>query len=95
MMGCRLVIPDASMSSEIIAYRQAMLDADSSMDGCGSLRRHADPADWLAFNEALSRRETAPATWVPSTQYVYVREADGRIVGMIQVRWEMNDFLRR
>ena len=95
MMGCRLIIPDASMSSEIIAYRQAMLDADSSMDGCGSLRRHADPADWLAFNEALSRRETAPATWVPSTQYVYVREADGRIVGMIQVRWEMNDFLRR
>ena len=48
MEGCRLVIPDASMADEIVAYRQAMLDAGSSMDGCGSLRRHANPADWLA-----------------------------------------------
>ena len=95
MEGCRLVIPDASMADEIVAYRQAMLDAGSSMDGCGSLRRHANPADWLAYNGLLSRKETAPATWVPSTQYVYVREKDGRIVGMLQVRWEMNDFLRR
>ena len=95
MEGCRLVIPDASMAGEIVSYRQAMLDAGSSMDGCGSLRRHANPADWLAFNAQLSRKETARATWVPSTQYVYVRETDGRIVGMIQMRWEMNDFLRR
>ena len=95
MDGCRLMIPDASLSSEIIAYRQAMLDAGSSMDGCGSLRRLANPADWLASNEAFLRKETAPAGWGPTTQYVYVREADGRIVGMLQVRWEMNDFLRR
>ena len=95
MTGMKLVIPDASMSPEIVAYRQAMLDAGSSMDGCGKLRRLANPADWLAFNEAFSKKETAPAGWGPTTQYVYVREADGRIVGMIQVRWEMNDFLRR
>ena len=56
MTGMKIVIPDASMSPEIVAYRQAMLDAGSSMDGCGSLRRHANPADWLAFNEALLRR---------------------------------------
>ena len=95
MTGMKLVIPDASMSPEIVAYRQAMLDAGSSMDGCGKLRRLANPADWLAFNEAFSKKETAPAGWGPTTQYVYVREADGRIVGMLQVRWEMNDFLRR
>ena len=95
MDGYRLVIPDASMMAEIAAYRQAMLDAGSSMDGCGSLRRHENPADWLAYNELLSKKETAPKPWVPSTQYVYVREADGRIVGMLQVRWELNDYLRR
>ena len=95
MTGMKLVIPDASMSPEIVAYRQAMLDAGSSMDGCGKLRRLANPADWLAFNEAFSKKETAPAGWGPTTQYVYVREADGCIVGMLQVRWEMNDFLRR
>ena len=63
MTGMKLVIPDASMSPEIVAYRQAMLDAGSSMDGCGKLRRLANPADWLAFNEAFSKKETAPAGW--------------------------------
>lgn len=67
MTGMKLVIPDASMSPEIVAYRQAMLDAGSSMDGCGKLRRLANPADWLAFNEAFSKKETAPAGWGPWT----------------------------
>lgn len=31
----RLAIPDESLLDEIAAYRQAMLDADSSMDAAG------------------------------------------------------------
>ena len=40
----RLAIPDESLLDEIAAYRQAMLDADSSMDGCGPLKRMENPA---------------------------------------------------
>lgn len=95
MEGFRLAIPDGSMADEIWAYRQAMLDAGSSMDGCGSLRRCENPADWLAFNARMARRETVPENLAPAAQYVYLREADGRIVGMLDLRYEMNDFLRR
>lgn len=88
-----LIVPDGTFGEEIAAYRQAFLDAGDSMDGCGSLRRHADPKEWLAFNEVLSNPDTVPENWVPSTQYVCVRASDRRIVGMLQIRQRFNDYL--
>ena len=88
----RLAIPDESLLDEIAAYRQAMLDADSSMDGCGPLKRMENPAEWLAFCRQLDNPATTPPNWVPMTQFVCLRGA--KIAGMIQVRRELNDFLR-
>ena len=93
MDALELVLPDVSMAQEISAYRQAFLDAGDSMDGCGSLRRHADPRDWLDFNAMLADPATVPGNWVPSTQYVLLRKEDRRIVGMLQIRHCFNDFL--
>lgn len=89
-----LIKPNAAFSAEIASYRRAFLEDGSSMDGCGSLKRMENPADWLAQVEKMARKETVPANGVPSTQFIYVREKDGRIVGMIQVRHCFNDFLR-
>ena len=94
MRVCRLMIPDMTLADEIRAYRQAFLDSGDSMDGAGGLRRHEEPADWLAENVRCEKKETVPAGWVPSTQYVYLREEDRRIVGMIQVRHEFNEYLK-
>lgn len=88
----RLAIPDESLLDEIAAYRQAMLNADSSMDGCGPLKRMENPAEWQAFCRQLDAPATTPPNWVPMTQFVCLRGE--KIVGMIQVRRELNDFLR-
>ena len=85
----RLAIPDESLLDEIAAYRQAMLDADSSMDGCGPLKRMENPAE---FCRQLDDPATTPPHWVPMTQFVCLRGA--KIAGMIQVRRELNDYLR-
>jgi len=61
-----------------------MLDADSSMDGCGPLKRMENPAEWLAFCRQLDDPATTPPHWVPMTQFVCLRGE--KIVGMIQVR---------
>ena len=92
---CTLVIPDMTLADEIRAYRQAFLCSGDSMDGTGSLRRREDPADWIADNIQCSRRETTPKNLVPATQFVYLRERDQRIVGMIQVRHELNAYLAK
>ena len=92
MDALRLMIPDESLLEEADNYRQAMLQAGSSMDGAGSLFR-MDAAAWLQNCRALQREETCPEGWVPATQYVCVRERDGRIVGMIDLRHRFNAFL--
>jgi predicted acetyltransferase len=95
MDRCKLVKPDLSYEKDILAYRQEMLDANSSMDGTGPLRRMDRVQDWLDFNRKLENKDTSPADLVPADQYVYVRETDNKIVGMIQFRHCFNDFLEK
>lgn len=92
MEELRLTRPTEAMSGEISAYRQAMLDAGSEMDGCGPLSRMEDPAEWIAFCKTLDEGTNVPERWVPATQFVCLRGA--KIAGMIQVRRELNDYLR-
>lgn len=94
MDRCLLVKPDISMIEQISGYRAAFLASGESMDGTGPLRRIEDPAEWLAFNLLAENPETVPPNWVPSEQFVFLRERDRAIVGMIQFRHEFNDFLR-
>lgn len=90
-----LTRPDASLIAEISSYRQEFLDTGSSMDGCGSLRRQENPGDWLDDNARMERLETLPDNLVIATQYVLVRLPEHRILGMIQVRHSLNDYLSR
>lgn len=90
-----LVKPESSYSEQIVSYRQEFLDADSSMDGSGSLVHMQDSQEWLGQVEALSHVETVPVNWVQSTQFLYIRESDNRLVGMIQVRHYFNEFLEK
>lgn len=91
---CRLVKPDESMLDEIESYRAEFLAAGDSMDGTGPLRRMENAAEWLQFNKDAEDPVKKPDFWVVSEQFAYLRERDGRIVGMIQFRHEFNDFLR-
>lgn len=93
--ACLLVKPDPSMEAEILAYRAEMLAAGSSMDGTGPLRRMEDAMEWLAFNRSLEFSETVPAGLVLADQYVFLRLSDRRILGMIQFRRELNEYLSR
>ena len=88
-----LVKPDISMAEEIMDYKKEFLAAGSSMDGTTPLRTCGTAEEWLEIIGKLENPETVPAHWVPSSQYVYLRESDMRIVGMIQLRHELNDYL--
>lgn len=88
-----LIQPDETMLDEIAAYRNAMLKAGSSMDGCSGLQNYESATEWLAHVRSLEKPETCPAHLVTATLYVCVRKTDGCIVGMIDVRHSLNDFL--
>ena len=90
-----LVEPTMEYDSQIQAYRREFLETEGSMDGAGSLRRFDRTQDWLDQTEALKREETTPAGMVPSTQFLYVRRSDRKVVGVIQIRHRFNEYLER
>ena len=90
-----LVKPDSSYAEEIRSYREEMLLSGSSMDGTGSLRRVEDPMEWLRQNALLEKKENVPEGKVPATQFVLTDTETHRIYGMLQVRHELNEYLRK
>ena len=91
----KLIEPTMEYDRQIQAYRREFLETEGSMDGCGSLRRFETTREWLDQVEALRRPETTPPQLVPSTQYIYVRESDSKVVGVIQIRHCFNEFLEK
>lgn len=95
MDKCLLIKPSCYYISDIEAFRKEMLDANSSMDGTGPLRRMENIKEWLEFNKTCENEETVPENWVKCEQFIYVREEDNKIVGMIQFRHYFNGFLEK
>ena len=91
----KLTVPSMEYDKQIQEYRQEFLEYGGSMDGCGSLRRFDRTEDWLEQVELYKRPETTPPDFVPVTQYIYVRESDMKIVGVIQIRHYFNDYLEK
>ncbi|MBP5209274.1 MAG: GNAT family N-acetyltransferase [Clostridia bacterium] len=91
----KLIEPTMDYDRQIQAYRSEFLFPGASMDGGGGLRKCGSTAEWLALIERLKRSETAAPEYVRSSQYIYVREEDEKIVGVIQIRHELNEYLKK
>ncbi len=94
-MNFKLIIPTIEYADEIKAYRDEMLKYGSTFDGTSYLKRLENPAEWIEYNKTLMNKETVPDGLVQATQFIYIREDDGKIVGMINVRHYFNDFLEK
>ncbi len=90
-----LIKPSFYYESDIEAFRKEMLEANSSMDGTGPLRRMENIKEWLEFNQRCENEKSVPENLVPCEQFIYVREIDNKIVGMIQFRHYFNEFLEK
>ena len=64
------------------------------MDGCGPMR-FDDPKEWLDHVIRYTDPATLPEGKVLATQFLAVRESDGGLVGMIQVRHYFNEYLEK
>ena len=91
----KLVIPTEEQLDQVWAYRQECFEADSSMDGCGPLRFNESVEQWLSDVRSYADPATVPEGKVQATQFLGVRESDGKLVGMLQVRHYFNEYLEK
>lgn len=92
MEELELIFPTKEYKTQVEKYKKDMLEACSSMDGCGSLRNF-DFDTWLQQCNDWREGENLPNGFVPSTQYICVRKSDKKVIGMLQIRHELSDFL--
>ena len=76
----KLIEPTTEYCLQIKAYRKEFLDCGDSMDGTGGLRQFDDPEDWIDYLDRHKDPQRIPKGRVPSTQFIFVREEDNKIV---------------
>lgn len=95
MNGMKLAEPSMKYDAQIQAYRKEFLEYGGSMDGTNSLRQYEKTQDWLDHLEIRRTPELLPPGRTLSRQYLYIREADEKIVGMISLRPQFNEYLEK
>ncbi len=88
-----LVKPDLSYADEIIKYKEESLKESPLINGSAGLDRFSSIEDWLEELNKRSCEDTVPKGLVPSSTYLGVREKDNYIVGMIDIRHYLNEYL--
>ena len=88
-----LVKPDLSYADEIIKYKEESSAESPIINGSAGLDRLSSIEDWLEELNKRSCEDTVPKGLVPSSTYLGVREKDNYIVGMIDIRHYLNEYL--
>ena len=93
----KLIEPTTEYAEQIRAYRKEFLDSGDSMDGTSGLRRYEDPKEWIKHLNIMKDTATIPDGYAPASLYLFVREEDQKIIGMIDVRHSIdaNENLKR
>ena len=93
-MNIRLVEPTIEWQTEIQAFLTEMQENKSAIAGMGSLETMPSVAHWLAKSERNKNPATVPSHLVRAIQYLYVDLETREIIGMIQLRCALNDYLK-
>ena len=95
MDAIELVLPTEEHLDQAWDYRRECKAAGSDMDGDGGLETIDSARQWLAEVRADTDPATVPEGRVQATQFLGIRESDGKLVGMLQVRHYFNEYLEK
>lgn len=94
----KMVFPNIAYKSKAIEYINELYAYGSEIHGSGSLDRFLREATYEEWLKKILRDidiANISESKVPALTYFYVREDDDKIIGMINIRLALNDFLAR
>ena len=93
MNEIKLVKPSIEYTEQIWAYRTEFAQHNDELHGSAGLARAEDVTQWLTNIQKNSCEEMVMDGLVPATTFLVVRVVDNQLVGMINIRHRLNDFL--
>ena len=88
----KLILPTEEYLGQVEEYKANFLLNKSSFDGTSSLKTD-DVKIWLKKCNDHRKGINLPEGYVSATQYICIREKDNKLVGMLQIRHSLNEFL--
>ena len=86
-----LIIPTSEYKEQVMKYRKIFLENEESFDGCAGLEECNTYEEWLDFENRLSKKYGE--NYVPSDVYLGIRKSDNKLIGIIDIRKRLTDFL--
>ena len=86
-----LIIPTSEYKEQVMKYRKIFLENEESFDGCAGLEECNTYEEWLNFENRLSKKYGE--NYVPSDVYLGIRKSDNKLIGIIDIRKRLTDFL--
>lgn len=94
----KLVFPSSAYKEKAIQFIHEFYEYHSEINGSGGLDRYLENStydEWLGKVLADIDIANVPQSRVPALTYFYVREEDDEIVGMINLRLAVNEFIKK
>ena len=88
----KLVKPNKEHEKQVMAYKEEFFrNGETSLHGCAGLEDVASYDEWLDFENRLYKKYAE--SYVPSDVYLAIRIEDNKLVGIIDLRMTLSDFL--
>ena len=87
----KLVIPTKEYENQVMEYRRIFLENNESFDGCAGLEEVNSYSEWIDFDGRLSKKYGKD--YVKSNVFLAIRIDDNKLVGIIDLRLKLSDFL--
>ncbi len=92
MCELMLVRPSKLYAEQVMSYKEEMLQSGDSFDGCAGLEDVESFDEWVDFERRLKGKYKSG--YVPSEVFLAVRRKDDFVVGIIDFRHPLSDFLK-
>lgn len=89
-----LIYPTKEYENKAFEYIKEFLLYNSDINGTGGLDRYDDYDEWLQKVENDLDIPNIPEDRVPASTYFFIRTSDDKIIGMINIRHRLNEFLQ-
>ena len=90
-----LVKPTIKLEKEALEYRQEHFDfGENVINGSELFDKIASYSEWLERVAANASIETVDPEWVLTDTFFATRVSDGKIIGIADLRYQLNDFLK-
>ena len=93
MTELKLIVPTLDYRDQILEYKNEFIKNSDSLDGTAGLANAVKLEDWFAALQDNASEKTVRSGLVPASTFLGIRVQDNKIVGMIDIRRRLNDYL--